>query len=188
MSAGTETLPPPNEPGAFESLCLDLWKEIWRDPGAQKNGRRGQPQAGVDVYGQQDGRWVGVQCKQKDGQLRSKVTVKELEREVSEALTFKPKLTAFILATSGPTDGKVQQRARELTDQHRAKGLFTVEVWSWEKIWHEMYGRRALLKRIQPTYWPTIGLKPEVEQLTFKKAVTILVAYIALISAVSFLF
>src|SRR5208283_3171854 len=122
MSADSETFPPPNNPDEFESLCLDLWKDIWDDPGATKNGRSGQPQAGVDVYGRQDERWMGVQCKQKDGQLLSKVTVEELDREVSEALTFKPKLTAFILATSGPADAKVQERARELTDAHRAKG------------------------------------------------------------------
>ena len=46
MSADSEAYPPPNEPAAFESLCLDLWKEIWEDPGAQKNGRSGQSQAG----------------------------------------------------------------------------------------------------------------------------------------------
>ncbi len=38
MNADSETYPPPNEPAAFESLCLDLWKDIWSDPGARKNG------------------------------------------------------------------------------------------------------------------------------------------------------
>ncbi|MEI7731001.1 MAG: hypothetical protein WCO56_15605 [Verrucomicrobiota bacterium] len=154
MSANSETFPPPNNPDDFESLCLDLWKDIWNDPGAQKNGRSGQPQAGVDVFGQKDGRWIGVQCKQKDGLLRSKLTVKDLETEVAYAREFKPPLSAFILATTGPADVKVQQRARELTDENRAIGLFTIEVWSWEKIWHEIYGREELLRRIGPVYWP----------------------------------
>jgi hypothetical protein len=35
----------------FETLCLAIWREIWGDPNAQKNGRTGQPQAGVDVFG-----------------------------------------------------------------------------------------------------------------------------------------
>ena len=154
MTADSEAFPPPNNPDDFESLCLDLWKDIWHDPGAQKNGRRGQPQAGVDVYGRQGGRLVGVQCKQKDGLLRRKVTIKELEHEVSEAQKFEPKLTSFILATTGPADVKVQQRARELTETHLAQGLFTVEVWSWERIWHEVYGREDLLRRVGPIYWP----------------------------------
>jgi WD40 repeat protein len=153
MSANSESFPPPNNPDDFESLCLDLWKDIWGDPGAQKNARSGQPQAGVDVFGQLNGGWIGVQCKQKDGQLRTKVTVTELDREVCEALKFNPKLSAFILATSGPADAKVQERARKVTEKHRNEGLFNVEIWSWERIWHELYGRGELLRRIGPVYW-----------------------------------
>jgi tetratricopeptide (TPR) repeat protein len=152
VSADSERLPPPNEPAAFESLCLDLFREVWGDPGAQKNGRSGQPQAGVDIYGKDGGVPVGVQCKQKDGLLRSRLTVAELEREVGEARGFEPPLRRFILATSGPRDGKVQQRARELS----APG-FDVEVWSWEEIWHELYPRRELLSRIRPVYWPMLS-------------------------------
>jgi len=37
---------------------------------------------------------------------------------------------------------------------NRHKGLFSVEVWSWEKIWHEIYGREELLRRIGRVYWP----------------------------------
>jgi hypothetical protein len=134
MSADTEMLPPPNQPAAFESLCLDLWKDIWGDPGAQNNGRRGQPQAGVDVFGQKDGEWFGVQCKQKNGLLRTKVLAEELEREVKAAKQFMPPLAGFTLATTGPADSEVQRLARELSQKHRVEGLFTVEVWSWEKI------------------------------------------------------
>jgi tetratricopeptide (TPR) repeat protein len=152
VSADSERLPPPNEPAAFESICLDLFREVWGDPGAQKNGRSGQPQAGVDVFGKDGGVPVGVQCKQKDGLLRSRLTVAELEREVGEARGFEPPLRRFILATSGPRDGKVQQRARELS----APG-FEVEVWSWEEIWHELYPRRELLSRIRPVYWPMLS-------------------------------
>ena len=153
MSADSECFPPPNNPDEFESLCLDLWKDIWNDPGAEKNGRSGQPQAGVDLYGRPGGQWVGVQCKQKDGLLRSRISVAELEGEVCEGLKFTPKLRTFILATTGPADAKMQQRARELTEEHRAKGLFSVEVWSWEKIWQEIYSREELLRRIGPVYW-----------------------------------
>ena len=104
MSSDSERLLPPENPAVFESLCLDLWQEIWGDPGARKNGRSGQAQAGVDVFGVHDGRQVGVQCKQKDGLLRTRVTVKELETEVANALGFRPALDTFILATSGPAD------------------------------------------------------------------------------------
>lgn len=52
MHADAEQWPPTNDSVAFESLCLDLFREIWgRESDAKKNGRPGQPQAGVDVFG-----------------------------------------------------------------------------------------------------------------------------------------
>lgn len=150
MTADHEVLLAPDDPGVFESLCLDLFGDIWGpSSGAQKNGRSGQPQAGVDVFGRSGDDWVGVQCKQKSGLLRSKVTVAELEREVAAARGFRPDLGRFILATTGPRDAKIQERARELTGNG-----FAVEVWSWQELWAELYGRRELFERLFPKYWP----------------------------------
>src|SRR5258708_1121280 len=108
MSLDSQMLTPPGDPAGFESLCLELWRVIWQDSNAQKNGRNGQPQAGVDVFGQHEGKWIGVQCKQKDQLLWSKLTTDELEVEVEKAKQFQPPLSAFILATTGPADVKVQ--------------------------------------------------------------------------------
>jgi hypothetical protein len=146
-------LPPPDQPEEFERLCRDLWADIWGDVGAQRNGRSGQKQAGVDFYGQRDGLWKGVQCKKKSGALRTRVTVRELEREVAAARKFNPALTSFVLATTGPRDVGVQQRARELC----ATAGFTVEVLGWEEICAELDLRHALLERIFPVYWPQLA-------------------------------
>ena len=150
----SEFYPPPDATDVFESLCLDLWRDLWDDDGAQKNGRSGQPQAGVDVFGTQEGRQMGVQCKQKSGLLRTQLTMKELEDEVDKARGFEPPLHTFILATTGPRNQKVQRRARELTQEHAAQGLFRVQVWSWQEIWDALYDREALLRRLKPKYWP----------------------------------
>ena len=155
MSADIERLEPPNDPVAFESLCLELCRDIWQGNG-QKNGRRGQPQAGVDIFGQHRGQWVGVQCKQKDGLLRRMATVNELEDEVAAARQFRPPLSKFVLATTGPRDVRLQERARELTEQHNRLALFEVEVWSWDELWSEIYQRPQLLERIGATYWPRL--------------------------------
>ena len=61
MSSDIERWEPPNDPTAFESLCLDLWKEIWQDASTQKHGRRGQRQDGVDIFGREQGQPVGIQ-------------------------------------------------------------------------------------------------------------------------------
>lgn len=160
MNSDIMEFPPPADSTAFESLCLDLWKDIWCDSSAQKNGRRGQNQDGIDIFGQHEGNWVGVQCKQKDGLLWKAVKPEELETEVKAALRFKPALTGFILATTGPREKNVQERARELTDAHKSKKLFTVEVWSWREIWPELCRRQSLLKRIRAQYWPQICANP----------------------------
>lgn len=154
MSADSEFLPPPNEPGAFESLCCDLWKNILKNPGVQKNGRKFQPQAGVDVYGRSSDGWIGIQCKQKSIAGEGALTSRELEAEVAKALNFAPPLEKFILATTGPASADIQRRARELTDEHKARGLFDVEVWDWKSIWSEIYCRPDLLGKIYGVYWP----------------------------------
>ncbi len=151
MTADINQYPPLSDPVAFESLCLELWREIWDNSGAQKNGRSGQAQAGVDIFGRYRGRQMGVQCKMKSGLVRPKVSVQELENEVAKALTFRPPLHTFILATTGFADTKVQERARTLTAEHAP---LQVEVWSWTEIWHALYHREELRKRLLPIYWP----------------------------------
>ena len=37
MSFDIERWEPPNDATAFESLCLDLWKDIWQDSGVQRS-------------------------------------------------------------------------------------------------------------------------------------------------------
>lgn len=156
MTADIEQWPPPDDADAFESLCLDLWKDIWQDAGAQKNGRSGQSQSSVDLVGRYGSNWIGIQCKKKKGLLYARMTIKELEREVLEAKHFHPPLSKFILATTGPTDVRLQRRAREISAVHNRQGLFEVEVWSWDDIWSELYRRRELLHEIASTYWPRL--------------------------------
>jgi hypothetical protein len=129
----SERWPSPTDPIAFESLCADLWGSIWGQV-AHKNGRNGQPQAGVDIYGRYGDNWIGIQCKQKDELLRSKLTLKELAEEVAAARHFVPPLRRFIIATTGPSEVAVQEAARRLTEEHNRQGLFEVEVWSWTDI------------------------------------------------------
>jgi hypothetical protein len=129
-------IPQPQIWQEFESLCCDLWKELWHDPYAQRNGRSGQAQHGVDVFGRPNGgdRYHGVQCKGKDAFKHESVSIDELETEVQKAKSFNPPLAHFILATTGPKDARVEERARQLTAEHLGKSLFSVTVLSWPDI------------------------------------------------------
>lgn len=132
-------IPPPVDWQRFETLCWRLWRELLRDPNTQMNGRRGQAQHGVDVFGQRDGAsWVGVQCKGKDNFSASKVTETELEAETRKALTFQPALAEFILATTAPRDSVIQSRARGLSLQSTGDGRFSIAVFSWDDIRNEL--------------------------------------------------
>lgn len=61
-------IPPPQNWQDFESLCCDLWAQIWNDENTKKHGRSGQPQNGIDIYGyplNAQGGCYGIQCKKK---------------------------------------------------------------------------------------------------------------------------
>lgn len=154
MPADSEFLLPPNTTEAFESLCLDLFKSVFGDIGTQKYGRSGYAQDGVDIVSTSEGKMIGIQCKLRRLQHGSKLCPTELRAEVERALAFPLRLSKFILATSAQTSPELQQTAWELSSTNRARGLFEVELWCWDKIWHEIYTTPGLLSRILPVYWP----------------------------------
>jgi cellulose synthase operon protein C len=130
-------LPPPKNWQDFEHMCFDLYSRLWRTNDAEMNGRRGQPQAGVDVFGTdrfEGGRFVGVQCKGKDQDYGGALTEKELRAEIKKAETFVPQLDVFVVATTAPNDAKIQQLARTISKKRTAKGLFEVRVQGWDTL------------------------------------------------------
>ena len=117
----------------FETLCKKLWGEIYAIPHEiKKNGRMGQAQHGVDVYGIPKGQTehVGIQCKGKDDYSHAALAEKEVDTEIEKAKTFKPKLETLIFATTANKDVKIEEYIRlknEETD-------FRVLLYCWEDI------------------------------------------------------
>ena len=139
-------LPIPNNWQDFETICLRLWQEIWNDPNAQKNGRQGQSQNGVDIFGKPiySNQFHGVQCKDRDGRLGSKLTDNLLRQECAKARSFSPPIESFTIATTCPRDEHIQSFARELTQ--KAEFPFQVQVWAWDDIEAELVYRPLILK------------------------------------------
>jgi hypothetical protein len=129
-------LPPPKNWQDFERLCHDLYRRMWETNDAEMNGRQGQPQAGVDVYGTDrvEKRFVGVQCKGKDQGYGGTLTERELRAEVEKAKTFDPPLDVFIVATTAPNDVAIQRVARAITRSHEQQGLFEIRVQGWDTL------------------------------------------------------
>ncbi|TVQ54137.1 MAG: hypothetical protein EA355_12290, partial [Rhodobacteraceae bacterium] len=139
----------PRDEQVFEDACIELWRDLINDPNVQANGRRGQRQNGVDLFGSRGSdprRQVGVQCKLKGPDQH--LTEKEVREEVRKARTFRPPLSEYVIATTAPDDQALQRLARELELQfHDTDHPMTVAVWGWGTM--ERYiadsprGRRA---------------------------------------------
>ncbi|EOX4101028.1 restriction endonuclease [Vibrio alginolyticus] len=149
----TSQIPPPSNWQDFESLCKDLFKRVWSDPHTQKNGRVGQAQHGVDISGRPDdagGGYFGVQCKGKDNYLDKTVTISELKNEVEKAQKFSPKLKSFIIVTTGVKDGKVEELARLITEEHYKEELFSVSVYGWLDILEVLEEHEDIIEKHYP--------------------------------------
>ncbi|MEQ8420543.1 MAG: hypothetical protein RIB64_11095 [Arenibacter algicola] len=121
----------------FESLCKKLWGEIWEIPNKiKKNGRLGQEQAGVDVYGKPKGenQYWGIQAKGKDDYTNAKLTESEIAKEIEKAKTFEPNLAVFIIASSTNKDSKIEKFVRIKDIENQKNGSFEILLYCWEDI------------------------------------------------------
>ena len=148
-------IPPPKSWETFEDLCHQLFKTVWCDPYAQKNGRRGQKQHGVDICGSPGANYhiyQGIQCKTKNDPSGNIQSTTELELEIAKAETFEPALHHWILATTAPVDAILQQKAREISVARKEAGKFTVSVLGWSEIVALLCKHNQVLSKFYPEY------------------------------------
>jgi hypothetical protein len=123
----------PKNEADFESLCRALFSAHWRTPDAQLHGRRGDRQHGVDFFGiDGKGKVYGGQAKLREPGRR--LSVKEVRAEIKKAERFKPRLHAYVVATTVKRDGKLQRLAAQITKEHQKAGLFHVVIYFWDDI------------------------------------------------------
>jgi hypothetical protein len=144
----TSVLPKPKSWDEFEDIVWDIYKRKWQDPYAQRYGRSGQRQNGVDIYGQQIGfeSYIAVQCKRyEDGKLNRK----GIEAEISEVEKFSSTISEYIIATTASRDTKIQDCIRCLNEQRQPEGKFSVHVVFWDDLCDELTNpvNRDLLKK-----------------------------------------
>jgi hypothetical protein len=120
----------------FETLCKKLWGEIWQiSSKIKKNGRLGQSQSGVDIYGIPKGEtnYWGIQCKGKDDYTNAKLTKSEIDTEIEKAKKFTPKLQVFTFATTANKDVELEEYIR-IKDLEYKSEHFEVLLYCWEDI------------------------------------------------------
>jgi hypothetical protein len=148
-------IPPPRSWDKFEDLVRALFACVWENPLAQKNGRRGQSQNGVDVFGEfpaNSGSWVGVQCKGKDAGYGSKASPSEFDAELAKAEHFTPVLSRWIFATTAPGDGRLQEHARQVSTVRIAAGKFPADVLGWDSLLALIAQHPAVLGQFYPEH------------------------------------
>ncbi len=147
MERRADNAPPANWQD-FEDLCLKLWRPKLVD--AKKNGRSGQPQAGVDICGRDPKieAWIGIQCKQKGRWPPKVLTIRQIKDEVRKAAKFRPPLSQFIIATTAQRDVKNQEFVRRLGYWRRKAGNFSVDLFAWEDIQDLRHELRPLRDQI----------------------------------------
>lgn len=132
-----KSIRPPENWQDFESLCKKLFGEVWDcSIKIKKNGRLGQPQAGVDIYAIPEGKskYWGIQCKGKSNYNKANLTKSEIEAEINNAREFKPELETFIFCTTAVKDAKIEEFIRLKDIENRAKKSFEILLYSWEDI------------------------------------------------------
>ena len=144
MIASTQIRKPENWQD-FEKLCTILWGEIWHcQDTIRRNGRSGQAQHGVDIYGIPEGKdgYYGIQCKGKNDYTQSELSKTEIDEEIEKAKSFNPKLKMLIFATTAPKDADIEEYVRCRNVENIAAGEFAVEVFAWEDIVLKLEGKR----------------------------------------------
>lgn len=153
MDVIDKQIPAPKSWEKFEDLTRSLFAAVWKTPLAQKNGRSGQQQHGVDVYGTLSttpSKNFGVQCKGKNGCYGAKATIVEFDSELAKAERFKPSLGHWTFATTAPNDARLQEHARIVSERRVNEGKFPVEAIGWDTIQALLSIHQAVIEEIYP--------------------------------------
>lgn len=137
----------PTDDSAFEDMCTRVYGEVFGDPLPKINGRKGQAQAGIDVFIASAHGRVGVQCKRYvDGAL----TFKHVEQEVARADKAATPIVRLVVATTAVRDAKLLREVQDFSDARLAAGKYTVEAEFWEDICGHIRGSGKLQNDYAP--------------------------------------
>lgn len=121
----------------FERLTLDIAKIQWKDDYAERHGREGQAQGGIDIlgYNHSASEQTGIQCKKRALKTRpshespsNTLTVQEINEELEKAKSSEHNLNRFIIATSGPRDAELQKYVAAL-NRNKPSIKVTIKFW-----------------------------------------------------------
>jgi hypothetical protein len=127
------SLPIPKNEDDFEHLCCELLKRHWNRPQLQRYGHRGEDQEVIDIFDPSQTKPIhGGQCKLHG--YGKTIPPKEIEDEVEKAKKHASPLDHFTILTTAKKSKQADRKVAAINQDHQAKGLFTVEVLTWDQI------------------------------------------------------
>jgi hypothetical protein len=130
----SSNVPPPTSWDEFESIMLAAAKIRWQSSDFYRNGRTGQKQDGIDVWGHDEDRVIGIQCKNTVGAI----TLDQIEDEISKAEAFTPQIHRLYIATTAPRDAPLQKAVRDISAERHKNSKFRVEILFWDDVCQDL--------------------------------------------------
>ena len=142
-------IPKPKNWQDFEAIALDALRLHWNSPDLSANGRPGQIQKGVDIFGPDDiGRRIGVQCKR----YKKPLQIELVKTEVENSDAFEPALNTIYIATTRDRDAKLQMKVRMYSDKRISEGKSAVGLLFWDDIVGSLASNPSTFKSHFPNF------------------------------------
>lgn len=129
----TSELPKPKSWDEFEDIVWNIYIRKWQDLHAQRYGKNGQAQNGIDIYGQQDNsnKYIVIQCKRcQDNKLNPQI----IGVEAAKADNFSSSVSEYVITTTASRDTKIQDSIRFLNEKRGLENKFGIFIVFWEEI------------------------------------------------------
>lgn len=141
-------IPAPKSWDEFEDITLDAAKIRWGTPNFFGNGRQGQKQNGIDIWGSNETAAIGIQCKNTFKGL----SIDTVKKEIAKAEKFLPQRTEIYIATTALRDASVQEQVRIISDARVEEGKFSVNLLFWEDITGDLTRNKDIFKKHYPEF------------------------------------
>ena len=144
----TAKLPRPGSADEFEEICVECLRLRWGDANAQRFGRSGQAQGGVDIFGHPhwlNGATAAAQCKNVD-----RLSLGEIVAELNKLRDFPSPIAEYYVLIGGPRDANLQSAVLQSL---RSSAHPPVVLLFWPDIVQEVSAVPELVAK----YWSTFG-------------------------------
>ncbi len=148
----TTKWPQPNSEDEWENMVLDAMRVRWDDPNADRYGRRGQKQDGVDVLGKRGTLNVAAQAKNSN-------TISEdlIKSEIQKAEKFFLPLDEYYFVISGHRDTNLQRLIQQTSIEQKAKNSFKVFIIFFEDVCQHLAIDPLLIEKYWSSFFDAIS-------------------------------